>query len=194
MKKLFITIAVTLLAAASASAQVKIEVGGNYGGFSNNVNSQNPAASFLRSIKSGFGFSGGVMYDINLLNDVLFLEPGVVYAMNNITVKDINEKMKTQWIQVPLSLGYSANVGFGSIDVFFGLYYGRAVKQDGDFNMNDFGINAEVGYALPAGLGLFFNYKRGFIDLSKTSGYRAFSNLASFGLYFKFGGRKNRQK
>lgn len=190
MKKLFITIAVTLLAAASASAQVKIEVGGNYGGFSNNVNSQNPAASFLRSIKSDFGFSAGVMYDINLLNDVLFLEPGVNYVMNNITVKDINEKMKTQWIQVPLSLGYSANVGFGSIDVFFGLYYGRAVKQDGDFNMNDFGINAEVGYALPAGLGLFFNYKRGFIDLSKTSGYRAFSNLASFGLYFKFGGRK----
>ena len=54
MKKLFVTIAVALLAAASASAQVKIEVGGNYGGFSNNVNSQNPAASFLRSIKSGF--------------------------------------------------------------------------------------------------------------------------------------------
>lgn len=192
MKKLFITIAVALLAAASASAQVKIEVGGNYGGFSNNVNSKNPAASFLRSIKSGFGFSGGVMYDINLLNDVLFLEPGVVYAMNNITIKDINEKMKTQWIQVPLSLGYSANVGFGSIDAFLGLYYGHIIKQDEylDFNTNDFGINAEVGFALPAGIGLFFNYKRGFIDLSKTSGYRAFSNLASFGLYFKFGGRK----
>lgn len=192
MKKLFITIAVALLAAASASAQVKIEVGGNYGGFSNNVNSQNPAASFLRSIKSGFGFSGGVMYDINLLNDVLFLEPGVVYAMNNITVKDINEKMKTQWIQVPLSLGYSANVGFGSIDAFLGLYYGHIIKQDEylGFNTNDFGINAEIGYALPIGLGLFINYKRGFLDLSKTSGYRAFSNLASFGLYFKFGGRK----
>ena len=190
MKKLFVSITVALLAAASASAQVKIEVGGNFGGFSNNANSQNPAASFLNSIKSDFGFSGGVLYDINLLNDVLFLEPGVNYVMNNITVKDINEKMKTQWIHVPLSLGYSTNLGFGSIDVFFGLYYGRAVKQDGDFNTNDFGINAEVGYALPVGLGLFLNYKHGFIDLSKTSGYRAFSNLASFGLYFKFGGRK----
>ena len=189
MKRLF-TIAVTLFIAASASAQIKIEVGGNYGGFSNNVNSQNPATSFLPSIKSDFGFTGGVLYDINLLNNMLFLEPGVNYVMNNITVKDLNEKMKTQWIQIPLSVGYSTNVGFGSIDVFFGLYYGRAVKQDGDFNNNDFGINVEVGYALPAGLGLFLNYKRGFIDLSKTSGYRAFSNLASFGLYFKFGGGK----
>ena len=189
MKKLFITIAVALLAAASASAQLKIEVGGNYGGFSNNVNSQNPAASFLRSIKSGFGFSGGVMYDINLLNDVLFLEPGVNYVMNNITVKDINEKMKTQWIQIPLSVGYSSNVGFGSIDVFFGLYYGRAIKQDGDFSSNDFGINAEVGYTFPLGLGLFVNYKRGLLDLSSTSSYRAFTNLVSFGLSFQFGGK-----
>lgn len=188
MKKLFITIAVALLAAASASAQLKIEVGGNFGGFSNNANSRNPATT-LRSLKSGFGFSGGVMYDINLLNNVLFLEPGVNYVMNNVTIKDLNEKMTTQWIQIPLSVGYCSNSGFGSFDVFIGLYYGRAIKQDGDFSSNDFGINAEVGFALPAGIGLFFNYKRGFIDLSKTSGYRAFSNLASFGLYFKFGGK-----
>ena len=85
-------------------------------------------------------------------------------------------------------MGYNSNIGFGSLEAFFGLYYGRAIKQDGDFNNNDFGINVEVGYALPAGLGLFLNYKRGFIDLSKTSGYRAFSNLVSFGLYFRFGG------
>ena len=190
MKKLF-TIAVALFIAVSASAQLKIEVGGNYGGFSNNANSWNPAGSFLSSVKSDFGFSGGIMYDINLLNNILFLEPGVNYVMNNITIKDLNEKMKTQWIQIPLSVGYSSNVGFGSIDAFLGLYYGRAVKQDGDFSNNDFGVNAEFGYALPAGLGLFVNYKRGFLDLSKTSGYRAFSKLVSFGLYFKFGGRKS---
>ena len=188
MKKLFITIAVALLAAASASAQLKIEAGGNFGGFSNNATSKNPATSFLRSVKSDFGFSAGVMYDINLLNDVLFLEPGVTYVMNNVTIKDINEKMKTQWIQIPLSVGYSTGIGFGTIDAFFGLYYAHIIKQDGDFNNNDFGINLKAGYALPVGLGFFINYKRGFIDLSRTSGYRAFSNLLSFGLYFKLGG------
>lgn len=187
MKKLF-TIVATLFIAVSASAQLKIEVGGNYGGFSNNASSRNPANSFLRAVKSDFGFTGGVMYDINLLNNVLFLEPGVNYVMNNVIIKDINEKMQTQWIQIPLSVGYSTNVGFGSFDAFIGLYYGRAVKQDGDFNENDFGFTAKAGYALPMGLGLFINYKRGFIDLSKTSGYRAFSNLVSFGLYFRFGG------
>lgn len=189
MKKIFVTIAVALLAAISASAQLKIEVGGNFGGFSNNANSKNPAST-LRSLKSGFGFSGGVMYDINLLNNVFFLEPGVNYVMNNVTIKDLNEKMTTQWIQIPLSVGYRSDGQFGSFDAFFGVYYGRAVKQDGDFSSNDFGINAEVGYTFPLGLGLFVNYKRGLLDLSSTSGYRAFTNLVSFGLSFQFGGRK----
>ncbi len=188
--KRFFTIAVALLVAASASAQLKIEVGGNFGGFSNNVNSKNPASS-LRSLKSGFGFSAGAMYDINLLNNVLFLEPGVNYIVNNVTVKDFDEKMTTQWIQIPLSVGYSSNIGFGSIDAFLGLYYGHIIKQEeySDFSSNDFGINAKIGYAFPMGLGLFFNYKRGFLDLSKTSGFRAFSSLATLGLYYKFGGK-----
>ncbi|MCQ2157968.1 MAG: transporter [Bacteroidales bacterium] len=184
MKKLFI-ISAALLIAVTASAQLKIEAAGNFGGLSNSASSNNPSSSFSKAMKSGFGFSGGLMYDINLLNNVLFLEPGVKYILNNMTIKDINEKMQTQWIQVPLSVGYgSSNGGF---EAFLGLYYGRALKQDFEFNKNDFGFNAKIGYAFPVGLGIFFSYERGFLDLSQVSGYRAFNNLANFGLYFKFG-------
>ena len=194
MKKFFVFAAALLVAMSSSAQAIRLEAAGNVGGFGSSFKS---SSSFSANTKPGIGFNGGLMFDVNLLANILVIEPGVSYLYGNVVLKDGgNARLNTQWIQVPLTIGCILPVGFGSVDLYAGLYYGYAFKQtitssSGSidvgkyvFDKNDFGFCAKAGYTFPFGFGLFIGYSHGFLDLSKTSSFRAFTNMFRFGLNF----------
>lgn len=186
MKKLILVIAISL-AALSANAQLKLEVAGNYGGYTNNKQ------AFIVTDKyysSGIGFNGGVLFDIPITEDKNFyFEPGVYYLMSNISYKGTNNRYKTHWVQVPLSLGVDLPLGPIAIICGGGLYYGRAVSGANLGNVmlkkNDFGFLLKAGLGLTKHVGLFVAYNRGLIDISDTPGTIARSTALRFGLWVK---------
>lgn len=211
MKKGIIAIAALLLS-LSASAQLRLELAGTFGGFASTrgifpwrytIDTRNG------DLSGGLGASGSIMYDINVLgpDGVLFLEPGVTYLMNNSDFKGSDCRFCTQWLQVPFSVGTHVTGGQIGFRCAAGIYYGYAIsgichdptmggsgwdgkdyigggREDRLLKRHDFGFCARAEMTFPIGFGIFIGYNRGFLDLSDKSGFIAINNILRFGVSY----------
>ena len=194
MKKTILTL-VCVLAGISASAQFKIEAGGNFGGYNK-----------MEELSGYFGYFANVLYDINVGssdNENYFIETGVGYLTNNISDSDNNSLASTTWVKIPVLFGSDFCIGKGYLTASAGLYYARGISGKIEnsgvsldimnnevsainiFGKNDFGVEGKAGYTFGMGLGIFLGYQYGLLNLAAQSGSQATSDILFFGISYK---------
>lgn len=197
MKKLFIVLAAALIS-VSALAQVRIEGALSFGGY-------NKTDEF----KSKAGFAGRVFYDFSIgtnpAGEDFFIAAGAGYMMNNVAVKNTSDgKFTCHWLQVPVMFGSYYPLGAGNLYGALGVYYayGLSGKTSGSgvslevihnetsavniLKANDFGYIGQIGYVLPMGIGAYFGYEGGFINIASQPSSEAKNRLIEIGLLYKF--------
>ena len=195
MKKLILAFACALVA-ISASAQFKVEAGGNIGGYSKD-------SGFNESL----GYFANALYDINI-GDIdrehFFIETGIGFLANNIQDSDNSSLVNTSWIKVPVLIGSDYSIGGGYLTAAAGIYYGRGVsgkiensgvsldimnndiEEINIFKKNDFGLEGKAGYTLHMGLGFFLAYQYGLLNVAAQSHSEATTDVVSLGISYKF--------
>lgn len=195
MKKVFLTIVCAAIA-VSASAQLKIEAGVDFGGF-NKMSGFNTAPGF---------FVNG-LYDIPVGSrdrEAFYVETGIGFLMNNVEDSSNGSGVKTSWLKVPVLFGSDYQIGKGALTAAVGVYYayGLAGKIDNSgvaldimhngteainiFKPHDFGVEAKAGYTFGMGLGIFVDYQLGIANIAAQSYSDAKTDIFGIGLNFKF--------
>ena len=98
MKKIILTIALAVVAAVCANAQIGVNVGYTSKNFTNVMNNE-------------AGLFAGANYNIELVNGIC-VAPGVEFAMLNYT-KDENNYQKENYLAVPIMFNYGLQLADG---------------------------------------------------------------------------------
>ncbi|SDA85772.1 Outer membrane protein beta-barrel domain-containing protein [Algoriphagus alkaliphilus] len=175
MKKILLIFSLTILIAASASAQsgIGIRGGANFFNFGGDDVADN-------NYTNRTGFHAGIYASI-LGGSAISLEPGVYYSIKGTQNKDAaNTRSVLDYVDVPLLLRLKVGEGFN----FFGgpqVSFLVKSKFEGDFGNSTVSINTNnikdtdvgfvfgIGYNLPKGVNVQGSYDYGLTPIFKNS-------------------------
>jgi hypothetical protein len=196
MRKIYLSLAATMVAASTCVGQVLFGVQGS-GQLSNwaytlpaGANSGGlDASSFL---KSSLGFRAGLMADVPIA-DPLSVRAQLLYSTKGTTFDfssllgglvdpaELTAKLNFNYIELPIQAMYGLDAGPGRVMVGAGPYVGyllnastTAMGQTEPFDLTginriDVGAALSVGYELPMGLSVSAYYSHGFTNLASGS-------------------------
>ncbi|MDR1581718.1 MAG: PorT family protein [Prevotellaceae bacterium] len=145
-KKVLVVIAIAILTAGSAQAQLRFgaRAGFNLTNLSGDVN----------NTKFKPGFQIGAVGDYSI-NEAFAIQPGLVFATQGCAVKETGyeNKMTLNYLQVPINAQYKLNLGGKTLLLQAGPYlgFGLGGKEkgkedfDGDGNWEDFDEKIKMG-------------------------------------------------
>lgn len=129
------------------------------------------------------------------------LQPELVYSMQG--GKDGNEKLKLNYINVPVLAQYMTNEGFrlqtgpqlGFLTTAKSKIDKVEVDRKDDLNSFDFSWVFGAGYLFPSGFGIDARYNLGISNISDDNNFEAKQGVFQFGLFYQFmHGKTTRKK
>lgn len=201
MKKI-IFLSMLTFAAFVSNAQIKfgIKAGANFSKFSGKD-------AKISGISPQFkvGFAGGGLVNI-ALNEMISVQPEVLYSMEGTTYKESGEKLhfKNDYINVPVMVQYNHESGFYAETGPQVGFLMSAKASDGTnsttvkdaYNTINFSWGLGAGYKLSNGLGIGARYNFGIANIAKNDNNdgadKANVKLGGFhvGLFYTFGSGK----
>lgn len=147
MKKTLLLLVFMLATVFAADAQTRfgVKVGANYSGFEGDDS---------EDLDRLFGFHGGVMASVPVVEDFFFIHPEILFSKKGAETSDDRVKFKISYIDVPVL----AHIHAGPL--FFEVGPQVSFRVGGDIEVNDVNVDDDLdqfkrtslGYA--AGLGL----------------------------------------
>jgi hypothetical protein len=192
MKKVLLLFSMTILIAASASAQsgIGIRGGANFFNFRGDDVAENDYTNRT-------GFHAGVYASI-LGGSAISLEPGVYYSIKGTQNKDVaNTRSVLDYVDVPLLVRLKVGEGFN----FFGgpqVSFLVKSKFEGDFGNSTVSLNTNnikdsdvgfvfgIGYNLPKGVNVQGSYDYGLTPIFKNSNVDVFNRGFKVSLGYTF--------
>lgn len=126
------------------------------------------------------------------INQHFALQPELVYSMQG--GKDGNEKLKLNYINVPVLAQYMTNEGLRlETGPQLGFLTSAKLKiddvevdQTDDLNSFDFSWTFGVGYLFPSGFGMDARYNHGVSNISDDNSFEARNRVFQLGLFYQF--------
>lgn len=169
-----------------------------------------PLEGYDFDFKSVLKFHVGAVVELPVAGD-LSIETGLIYHGTGAKIDEsaFKNQININYIQLPLSLKYRADLGTLSLFIHAGPYaayaldgngsteiLGVSTEEDidfgdgaGEYNRLDFGLNGGAGIGFgPLDLGV--NYGYGLADLVNLNGVRVSNQVLSVSLTYRFGAGK----
>lgn len=199
MKKLFLVVAVVLVAAISANSQVKFgpKVGLNFSTMSMKMGGESAETKML------VGYSLGVTFKADLGTN-LFLQPSILYSSKG-SKYDANDdfKITANYVELPVNFGYKLNLGGSNVLLLAGPYFAYGVggtaklgneeadiewgsdEESDDFKPFDMGLNIGAGFEVN-NFQIAAQYGFGLTNISVGSGTTTKNGVLSLSVAYLF--------
>jgi hypothetical protein len=192
-------IAISLVMALTASAQIQLGIGGGLN-FANQILKPTPPPGSFTTLTS---FNAGVFVGIPIMKG-LTIQPEIMYSGEGSRQPEEDgdtTKSHFNYINVPVLLKYTSSIGiFAEIGPQIGfvvsakeddLTNGSTSDIKSYYNTTDFSAVFGVGYIAPFNLGVDFRYNLGFISLVKAAGnYSLKNSVFQIRLFYVFNLKK----
>jgi hypothetical protein len=185
MKKTFCVTAFTIISFFAARAQE------THFGIKAGVNVSSVDITNGEDFASKAGLHLGGLAHIHITQHFA-LQPELVYSMQG--GKDGNEKLKLNYINVPVLVQYMTQEGLrlqtgpqlGFLTSAKSKIDDVEIDQKDDLNSFDFSWTFGAGFLFPSGFGIDARYNHGISNISDDNSFEARNRVFQFGLFYQF--------